>query len=75
MRCTKKVRRTIPSVKVFHSGLGEANAIEGKMLWSFFVETTESARVGEIVIFDMFVALQVTKACYPLKTVRKIFAR
>ena len=70
-----RVGRAIPSTKVFHSGLSESNAIEGQMLWCLSCETTESTRVGEIVIFDVFVALQVTEARNPLETVRKVLAR
>ena len=53
----------------------EANAIERKMLRCLFFETIEPTEVGEIVIFDMFMALQVTKSRNPLKTARKVFAR
>ena len=70
-----RIGRAIPSTKVFHSGLSESNAIEGQMLWCLSCETTESTRVGEIVIFDVFVALQVTEARNPLETVRKVLAR
>ena len=44
------------------------------MLWCLLIEATESTRVGKIVIFDVFVALQVTETCNPLETARKVLA-
>ena len=70
-----RIGRTIPSMKVFHSCLSEANAEERKVLRCLFFETAEPTEVGEIVIFDVFMALQVAESCNPLETVRKVFAR
>ena len=62
-------------MKVFHSCLSEANAGEGKVFRYYFFEATEPAEVGEIVIFDVFMALQVAESCNPLETARKVFTR
>ena len=45
------------------------------MFRSLLFEAAKPTEIGKIVIFDMFMALQVTKACNPLETVRKVFAR
>ena len=55
-------------MKVFHSCLSEANAEERKVLRCLFFETAEPTEVGEIVIFDVFMALQVAESRNPLET-------
>ena len=45
------------------------------MFRGLFFEAAKPTEIGKIVIFDMFMALQVAESCNPLETVRKVFAR
>ena len=45
------------------------------MFQGLFFEAAKPTEIGENVIFDMFMALQVPESCNPLETVRKVFAR
>ena len=45
------------------------------MIRCLFFKAAEPTEIGKIVIFDVFMALQVAESCNPLDTVRKVFAR